>query len=73
MLRRPSGRLASRNGPAACCVVMLKAMRASRAFRRSLIVVVVAAVAGALVRVQGKGSVAPTIGGWRQLSGPHFR
>ncbi|AKL72320.1 hypothetical protein IMCC26256_119 [Actinobacteria bacterium IMCC26256] len=73
MLRRPSGRLASRNGPMESCVVMLKAMRASRAFRRSLIVVVVAAVAGALVRVQGKGSVAPTIGGWRQLSGPHFR
>lgn len=52
---------------------MLKAMQASRAFRRSLIVIVVAAVAGALVRVQGKGSVAPTIGGWRQLSGPEFR
>ncbi len=52
---------------------MLKGMRASRAFRRSLIVVVVAAIAGALVRVQGKGSVPPTIGGWRQLSGPNFR
>ncbi len=73
MLRRPSGRLALGNGSGECCVVMLKAMRASRAFRRSLIVVVVAALAGALVRVQGKGSIAPTIGGWRQLSGPHFR
>ncbi len=73
MLRRPFGRLSSRSGPSGRGVVMLKGMRASRAFRRSLIVVVVAAVAGALVRVQGKGSVAPTIGGWRQLSGPNFR
>jgi len=44
-----------------------------RAFRRGLIVVFVAAVAGAVVRLRGKGGVPPTSGGWRELEAPDFR
>ena len=44
-----------------------------RAFRRGLIVVGVAAVAGALMKVRGKGGVPPTNGGWRELEAPDFR
>lgn len=44
-----------------------------RAFRRGLIVVGVAAIAGALMKVRGKGGVAPTNGGWRELEAPDFR
>ncbi|MFM7272093.1 MAG: hypothetical protein ACKO2C_10755 [Actinomycetes bacterium] len=48
-------------------------MRAGRAFRRSLLVVAIAGLAGALVRLRGQGGVPPTSGGWRQLSGPELR
>jgi len=44
-----------------------------RAFRRGLIVVVVAAIAGGLMKLRGKGGVPPTSGGWRELRGPDFR
>jgi hypothetical protein len=44
-----------------------------RAFRRGLIVVVVAALAGAFVRLRGKGGVPPATGGWRELEAPEFR
>jgi hypothetical protein len=44
-----------------------------RAFRRGLIVVFVAGVAGVLVRLRGKGGVPPTSGGWRELEAPDFR
>ena len=44
-----------------------------RAFRRGLIVLGVAAVAGALMKVRGKGGVPPTNGGWRELEAPDFR
>ena len=47
--------------------------RPMRAFRRGLIVVGVAAVAGALMKVRGKGGVPPTNGGWRELEAPDFR
>ena len=46
---------------------------AMRAFRRGLIVVFVAGVAGVLVRLRGKGGVPPTSGGWRELEAPDFR
>ncbi|MFM7060662.1 MAG: hypothetical protein ACKOZL_05685 [Actinomycetes bacterium] len=48
-------------------------MHAGRAIRRSLLVVAIAGIAGGLVRLRGKGGVPPTVGGWRQLSGPEFR
>ena len=44
-----------------------------RAFRRGLIVVLVAVLAGGLMKLRGKGGVPPTSGGWRELSGPDFR
>jgi hypothetical protein len=44
-----------------------------KAFRRALLVVVLAALAGMVVRMRGKGTVAPTTGGWRELEGPDFR
>jgi len=44
-----------------------------RAFRRGLAVVFVAAIAGALMRLRGKGGVPPTNGGWRELEAPDFR
>jgi hypothetical protein len=44
-----------------------------RAFRRGLIVVFVAAIAGAVVRLRGKGGEPPTNGGWRELEAPDFR
>ena len=44
-----------------------------RGFRRGLIVVFVAAVAGGLMRLRGKGGVPPTNGGWRELEAPDFR
>jgi hypothetical protein len=44
-----------------------------RAFRRGLIVVFVAALAGAVVKLRGKGGVVPATGGWRELEGPEFR
>jgi len=44
-----------------------------KAFRRGLLVVVIAVVAGMVVRLRGRGGVAPTTGGWRELEGPDFR
>ena len=35
--------------------------------------VFVAAVAGGLMRLRGKGGVPPTNGGWRELEAPDFR
>jgi hypothetical protein len=48
-------------------------LRLVRAFRRGLVVVIVAALAGALIKFRGKGGVPPTSGGWRELEGPEFR
>jgi hypothetical protein len=42
-------------------------------FRRVLLVLGVAGVVGAVARVRGKGEVAATEGGWRELDGPEFR
>lgn len=48
-------------------------LRLVRAFRRGLVVVFVAAVAGAIVKLRGKGGVPPATGGWRELEAPDFR
>ena len=47
--------------------------RAVKGFKRLLIVLGVAGLIGALARLRGKGGVAPTSGGWRELEGPDFR
>jgi hypothetical protein len=44
-----------------------------RALRRGLIVLVVAVIAGSIVKLRGKGGVPPTSGGWRELEAPEFR
>jgi hypothetical protein len=44
-----------------------------RAFRRGLLVVLVALLAGGIMKLRGKGGVPPTNGGWRELRGPDFR
>jgi hypothetical protein len=44
-----------------------------KAFRRALVVAFIALLAGAIVRLRGKGTVEPTSGGWRELEGPDFR
>ena len=44
-----------------------------KAFRRALVVAFIALLAGAIVRLRGKGTVVPTSGGWRELEGPDFR
>jgi hypothetical protein len=44
-----------------------------KAFRRGLLVVGIAVLAGLVVRLRGKGGVPPTTGGWRELEGPDFR
>jgi hypothetical protein len=44
-----------------------------KVFRRVLVVLGVAGAIGALARLRGKGGVAPTSGGWRELEGPDFR
>jgi hypothetical protein len=44
-----------------------------RAFRRGLIVALIAVVVGLGVKLRGKGGVPPTSGGWRELEGPEFR
>jgi len=42
-------------------------------FRRGLLVAALAVLVGLVVRLRGKGGVAPTTGGWRELEGPDFR
>ncbi|MET0276154.1 MAG: hypothetical protein ABW073_10330 [Acidimicrobiia bacterium] len=42
-------------------------------FQRGLLVAAIAVGVSVVVRVRGKGSVAPTSGGWRELQGPDFR
>ena len=44
-----------------------------KAFRRGLIVALIAVIVGGFVRLRGKGGVPPTSGGWRELEGPEFR
>jgi hypothetical protein len=44
-----------------------------KAFRRGLLVVAIAVLAGMVVRLRGKGGVPPTTGGWRELEAPDFR
>jgi hypothetical protein len=43
------------------------------AFRRGLLAIALAVLAGVFLRLRGKGSVTPTSGGWRELEGPDFR
>jgi hypothetical protein len=43
-----------------------------KAFRRGLLVAVLAVLVGLVVRTRGKG-VPTTSGGWRELEGPDFR
>ncbi len=47
--------------------------RPVKAFRRGLIVALIAVIVGGFVRLRGKGGVPPTSGGWRELEGPEFR
>lgn len=44
-----------------------------KAFQRGLLVAAIAVVVSVVVRVRGKGRVAPTSGGWRELQGPDLR
>jgi len=44
-----------------------------KAFQRGMLVAAIAIAAGVVVRVRGKGQVAPAIGGWRELQGPDYR
>jgi hypothetical protein len=48
-------------------------LRNVKAFRRGLIVALIAVIVGGFVRLRGKGGVPPTSGGWRELEGPEFR
>jgi hypothetical protein len=43
------------------------------AFRRGLLAIALAVLAGVFLRLRGKGAVTPTSGGWRELEGPDFR
>ncbi len=43
------------------------------AFRRGLLVGIIAILVGVVVRLRAKGGVPPTSGGWRELEGPDFR
>jgi hypothetical protein len=44
-----------------------------KAFRRGLIVAIIAVLIGGVVKLRGKGGVPPSNGGWRQLDAPDFR
>jgi hypothetical protein len=44
-----------------------------KAFRRGLIVAIIAVVIGGVVKLRGKGGVPPSNGGWRPLDAPDFR
>ena len=44
-----------------------------KAFRRGLIVAIVAVVIGGVVKLRGKGGAPPMTGGWRELQAPDFR
>jgi hypothetical protein len=48
-------------------------LRRMKAFRRGLLVAVLAVLIGAVLKLRGKGGVPPTSGGWRELEGPEFR
>ncbi|MGH9024667.1 MAG: hypothetical protein ACRDWD_00890 [Acidimicrobiia bacterium] len=43
------------------------------AFRRGLIVLLVAVIVSIFVRLRGRGGAPPRRGGWRELEGPEFR
>jgi len=47
--------------------------RGVKGFKRLLVVLGIAGAIGALARLRGKGEVAQTSGGWRELEGPDFR
>jgi len=44
-----------------------------KAFRRGLLVAVLAIIIGGVLKLRGKGGVPTTSGGWRELEGPDFR
>jgi hypothetical protein len=44
-----------------------------KAFRRGLIVAIVAVLVGGVLKLRGKGGAPPTTGGWRELQAPDFR
>ena len=44
-----------------------------KAFRRGLLVAVLAILIGGVLKLRGKGGVPTTSGGWRELEGPDFR
>jgi hypothetical protein len=44
-----------------------------KAFRRGLIVAIIAVLIGGVVKLRGKGGVPPTGGGWRELEAPDYR
>lgn len=44
-----------------------------KAFRRGLLVALIAILVGGVLKLRGKGGVPPTSGGWRELEGPDFR
>jgi hypothetical protein len=44
-----------------------------KTLRRGVLVAVIAAAVATVVRLRGKGGIAPTQGGWRELEGPDFR
>ncbi|MCC6339782.1 MAG: hypothetical protein KJ056_03440 [Acidimicrobiia bacterium] len=41
--------------------------------RRGLLVLVLAVLAGGILKLRGRGGVPPTGGGWRELEGPDYR
>ena len=47
--------------------------RLVKAFRRGLMVAIIAVAVGAVVRLRGSGGTPPTGGGWRELEGPDLR
>ena len=44
-----------------------------KSFRRWILIVLCAVLAGFVVRLRSKGESPPTTGGWRELEGPDFR
>ena len=44
-----------------------------KSFRRWILIVLCALLAGIVVRLRSKGESSPTTGGWRELEGPDFR
>jgi hypothetical protein len=44
-----------------------------KSYRRWILIVLCALLAGIVVRLRSKGESPPTTGGWRELEGPDFR